>query len=208
MTKKKEESVLSEQAIFDVLNAEFSKEYGENVFTTANCILEENNRVIPWSPAVDASLSGGIPEGSWVSINGPPKCGKSSSVLSFAANAQKPEYGNKSVYYFSVEGRLKEMNLKGTEGLNLDPQKFIIIQSTRQKILSTQENLTIAEKILKTHPECVVIFDSVSALADEKELIVGIGTETRGHNNKAISQFINNVSNVVRVNKCIVIGIT
>lgn len=206
--KKNDEQDLTEQEIFDLLNGEFTKEYGTNVFSTADFILDENAKIIPWSPSVDVILNKGIPEGAWVSINGPAKCGKTSSLLSFAANAQKPEYGNKTIYYFNIEGRLKEMNLRGTKGLDLSPQKFRLIQSTRQKILSTQENLSIAEKILKTHPECVLLFDSVSALADEKELIGQVGTETRGHNNKVITQFINNVSNVVRVNKCIVIGIT
>lgn len=132
----------------------------------------------------------------------------SSAALSFAANAQRPENGGKTIYYLAVEGRLKEKNIHGTKGLDLSPEKFRIINSTKNKIYSTQDFLTQAEMIIKTHPGCVVIIDSVSALADEKELAGGIGTQTRGHNNVVIGQFINNMATTVPVMKSIVMGIT
>lgn len=191
-----------------VLSNEISKEYGEDSIVTAERFLSNKKQVIPWSPSMDIILSGGVPEGSWVSVNGRPKVGKTTSILSLAAKAQLPENGGRTVYFLSVEGRFKEMNLRGIKGLSLDPTKFRLIQSTKEKILSTQDFLTIAEKIIKTHPKSVIIIDSISALADEKELTGGIGTETRGHNQKIISQFCNNTANVVPVMDVVVVGVT
>lgn len=191
-----------------VLSAEIEKEYGKSSIVNAEQFLADKKQIIPWSPSLDIILSGGVPEGSWVSVNGRPKVGKTTSLLSFAAKAQLPENGARTVYFLSVEGRFKEMNLRGIKGLNLSNDRFKLIQSTKEKILSTQDFLTIAEKIIKTHPKSVIIIDSISALADEKELTGGIGTETRGHNQKVISQFCNNTANIVPVMDCIVMGVT
>ncbi len=187
---------------------EIEKEYGSGSIVFPETILEEPTKVISWSPSVDLILSGGVPEGSWVSVNGKYKSGKSTSVLSFAANCQREENGCKNVYYLDVEGRLKKMNLTGIKGLILDKPRLNIIRSTEERILSAQDYLIIAEKILKSCPRCVLIIDSISALADKKEQDGGVGTETRGHGAKVLAQFINNMANVVTVTKSIIVGIT
>jgi RecA/RadA recombinase len=125
-----------------------------------------------------------------------------STALSFAAQCQKPEYGGRHVYYLNIEGRLKEMNLKGTAGLNLD--KFTIFRSTPDRILSAKDYLTLAMKCINTDPGCLVIIDSVSALCDEKEMDEGVGYENRGAGNKIFAGFCRQASNVVPVRNCFV----
>jgi hypothetical protein len=125
-----------------------------------------------------------------------------STALSFAAQCQKPEYGARHVYYLNVEGRLKEMNLRGTLGLDLD--KMTIVRSTADKILSAKDYLTLAMQVINTHPGCLVIIDSVSALCDEKEMDEGVGYENRGAGNKIFAGFCRQAANIVPVRNCIV----
>jgi RecA/RadA recombinase len=183
------------------------KDYGIGITISGEEFLSVPKQVIPVSPAFDIALGGGIPEGSWWSISGPPKQGKSSLALSFAANAQRPEYGNRRINFFPIEGRLKEMNLRGIQGLQLDQDHFRIITSTKEKILSAQETLQIAEDLLRTTQNEVWIFDSFSCLVHEKEATDGIGASTRGGGAALLAQFCRHMSNVVPIKNHIVIGI-
>lgn len=186
------------------LKGEFDKEFGEQVFRTGQDVLNKKATIIKWTPALDLILGGGVPTGSFISVSGKPKTGKSSFLLYLAAKAQKE---NIPCFYLDVEGRLKHMNLNGIKGLDLSPEKFRVVKSTQDKILTTQDFLKIGEKILKMHPRCMIIIDSMSCLTDEKEMTGGLGTETRGHNNKVISQFISLVGQLVSATDSIVAGI-
>lgn len=46
------------------------KDYGDGVVAGANTLFETKEPIIPISPAIDM-ITGGIPFGSWVSLNGP-----------------------------------------------------------------------------------------------------------------------------------------
>lgn len=122
--------------------------------------------------------------------------------LSFAAQCQKPENGGRHVYYLNIEGRLKSMNLKGINGLDLN--KMTIYRSTQEKILTAKDYLNLAFKAINTHPGSLIIIDSVSALCDEKEMDEGIGYENRGAGNKLFAGFCRQASNIVPVQNCIV----
>lgn len=122
--------------------------------------------------------------------------------LSFAANVQKPEYGGRHVYYLDIEGRIKAMNISGINGLQLD--KFTLIQSKKGKILTAENFLTIAEKIIRDHPGCLLILDSSSALCAEKEMVGDIKADTRVSGPRLLAQFCRKLGNVVPVNDCIV----
>lgn len=204
MAKKKEDIVSDEINYISTIEKQLSKDYGDGVFVNATDITEKKQTIIPWSTSIDMLLSGGVPEGSAVSISGKYKTGKSVSALTLAAQAQKFGY---TTFYLDVEHRVKNKHLLGIKGLDLNPEKFKIIKSTQGKILSTQDFLKAAEIILKTRPSSLVIIDSFSSLVDSRELEGGIGTETRGHNAKIISQFVNINSNTLRVMKSILIGI-
>ena len=193
---------MSDQFDVDAFKKEFKKMFGDDIVINANDVAEQTKQVIPVSPSLDIALSGGIPEGTLVTCSGKPKTGKTVTTLCFAANCQKPEYGGRHVFFLNVEGRLKSMNLKGTKGLNLD--KFTIIQSTPDKILSAQDFLKIALHIIKTYPKCLLIIDSESALCDDKELDTGIEYQNRGGVNKVFAGFIRQVSNVIPVQNSIV----
>jgi RecA/RadA recombinase len=192
----------------DLLRKEIEKKWGKNVMNSASSIMDEPQIVIPVGPMLDAALSGGIPEGSWASITGPPKCGKTTTLLSFAATAQRPEYGNRVVHYFNIEKRLKRKNLGGIKGLDISPNKFVIYESSPDLILSGEDFLEMAIHVLKTDPGAIVILDSVSALVESVVLDEGLGTQTRGGGAKLMSQFIDIVASVVPVRKSIVLGVT
>lgn len=181
---------------YDKIEKEITKKYGD-VLIDANMVLENEPNVIPVGPAIDIGLHGGIPEGSWVILSGAPKAGKTTLALQFAANCQKPEYGEKTVYYLNAEGRFKKLNLEGVDGL--DANKLKLIQSKQGKILSAEDFLTIASNIIKDHPGCVVILDSASALSPEKDMVNDISGQTRAGTPKLLSAFCKQMGTIVPI---------
>jgi recombination protein RecA len=208
MAKTKEKEVDSEKSInaSDKMLSSIKKDFGAGIVVDANYVMDKKAIVIPVSPALDLILGGGIPEGSFVVFTGQPKCGKTLTSLSFAANAQKPEYGNRNVYYFNVEGRIKPRDLAGIPGIN--KEKFHIIGSEQGNILTAEKFLQIADRVINEEPGCVVIIDSYSALCTETELTSDMDKMQRADGPKLLSKFCRKVANVIAVNKNIVIGIT
>lgn len=202
---KKEESAndFNERIYRDI-----ERDFGEGIMVAGEEAASKKSVAIPISPVMDILTSGGIEEGSWVGITGNEKTTKSCTALCIAANAQRPEYGSRPVYYDMVEGRLSIHHLKGIKGLDLSRGRFNIIQSREGKILSQEERLNILSNILRTVPGAVVIIDSISAYVTEKEQAGGVGTETRGGGAKIFSQWCRLNNQVVPVNRSIVIGIT
>jgi RecA/RadA recombinase len=187
---------------------EIEKIYGKKVISGGDLLLTEKRMVIPFGPALDIGLSGGVPEGIWGIVCGPPKYGKTTSLLSFAANCQKPEYGNRNVYYLSVEGRLEDRNLQ-IDGLITTAPRFNLIRSTKDHILTAEEFLAIAELALRGDPGCLVIIDSYASLLtnaeSQKESAAG---NIRSDAPKLLSNFCKRMSQIVPLNKCIVMGVT
>lgn len=206
MAKKKIDVELDLGDDIGHLTNEINSKYGGKVFTSASHILDEEQEIIPVSPYLDIALSGGIPLGSWVSVSGPPKKGKTSMLLTFAASCQK--HGIKHVFYINAEHRLKKKNLGGIAGLNTDSACFHIIESTAEHIMSAQDFLESASNILRKVPRCLLIIDSASSLVQAEILEGGIGTTSRGGGAKLMSQFIDLVQSVVPIQKSIVCGIT
>lgn len=204
MAKVKKEDVIELEDFASRIRKELNAKFKFNIAKTPQEILDKKIEIIKWTPSLDLALSGGVPEGCWISLSGPEKVGKTTLSLHLAAKAQAM---GKTVYYCAVEGRFKKMNLNGIKGLSQDPSKFVLIESEMGCLMSTQDYLNSIEHILKTHPGCMVIIDSISALQDEKEMEGGIGTETRGHNQKVMTQFINNVAQLVSASNSIVLGI-
>lgn len=188
---------------------DLEKKYGEGAFVSAKDFLEQPREVIRVSPKLDMILGGGIPEGSFVILAGPPKIGKTVTSLHFAANAQK---AGRNVYYLNIEGRLKPRDLQGIPGL--DMEKAQIIGSYREegekdksKIILAHEYLTIAERKIKDDPGCVVIVDSASQLLTETESDGELGQQHRAPGALLLSQFCKKISNVLPVTGSIVIMI-
>jgi recombination protein RecA len=188
----------------DRMLREIGDDYGENVILNPQDIIDRPRQVIPVSPAIDIGLSGGIPEGSTVVFSGPAKAGKTTTALQFVANAQKEEYGGRHCYYLDVEGRLKNINLTGIQGLNLD--KFTPIRSSEDKLLTGEDYLEIAEKAIKTHPGCVVIIDSLSAIIPELELTCKLNAQLRASTPKLLAHFFKRVGGSIPITNTILIN--
>lgn len=204
MAKKKVEQ---EGEIVGVnIDKEIISKYGESIILDASAVMDEAVQIIPVSPAIDIGLNGGIPEGSWFTLTGLAKRGKTTLALHFAAKCQLPEYGARPVFYINIEGRLKKMNLTGIKGLDISKMK--IIGSTQGNILSAEDYLAIAETIASSIPNAVIIIDSYSALCTESETTKGMDEQQRADGQKLLAKFCRRMANVVPVNKTIIIGIT
>jgi len=183
------------------------KEFGELSFIDGS-ELKTTEDIVSVSPRLDIVLGGGIPGGSFVNIAGDPKCGKTITSLCILRNAQR---SGRPCFYFNIEGRLKTRDINGIRGL--DTSKVKIIRSYRDdkkgvtRIHTAEEYLQIAEYIVNTVPHAVLVLDSVSQLASEKEKDGDIGTQFRAPGAVLMSQFCRKVSNVVPVNDTIIVSI-
>ena len=142
------------------------KDYSE-IIRSGTDVLEEkkNYKIISVSPAIDIALGGGIREGSWLTLTGDPKSGKTTTAMQIAANCQKE---GRPIIYLDAEGRLKDMNF---EVADLDPAKMEVI-APEDKPLPAEDFLDVAYKML-SHPDyygAVLIIDSISSLIPKKEL--------------------------------------
>lgn len=197
------------QAVKDLV-----KKYGKKAFTTATELEEKPKKIISFSPALDLILGGGITEGSWITISGAPKAGKTTSILHLCAKLQRPENGGRNIYYINAEGRIKPRDTKGIEGLNKN--KFTVIGSyvddddedkVTSKIFDAEEFLSIAEDLIHNEPGCVVVIDSLSALCAAKEKVAEIGQQQRAPVAVLVSQFCKHVGSVIGINNCIIISV-
>lgn len=184
------------------LRKEINKKHGE-VLIPASKIIEKERKVVSISPMADYNLNGGIPEGSWLLLSGPPKCGKTVTALQIAANAQN-QYG-KPVYYGNVEHRIEKKELTGIHGLNVDDVEMV--QSYEGKIMSAQDHLQEYTTILKDVPGCILIIDSTSALCSEGEFGSDITAKARNEGPKLLATFCRRMAPVVPVNRALVIVI-
>lgn len=182
-----------------------TKKYDNDILVGGSSLIDDPPELISISPRIDLLLNGGITSSSWINILGAAKLGKSSISLRMAAQAQKKGY---FVLYVNAEHRLKKMNLEGTHGLIYDdPEKFMILQSSRDKVLTGQDFLIIIEDILKNFDKVICIIDSISSLSHPKQVEEGTGTYTRGGMGVLVSQFINNCAPLVCQRKHIMIVI-
>jgi len=205
MAKKKKSDLDTDLNITDAIIAEF----GEIVHTASS--LQDNRPItIPTTPKMDLMLSGGIPEGSFVVITGPPGLGKSAAALHIAGNAQKidSEFGSREVFYLDIEGRLKERDVFMNLNLDSSPEKFKLIRSSRSKIMSGEEFMDVGEKLVRHKPGSVIIFDSFSALCTSSRQEGAMGSRFRDDAPSMLSDFCKRINQMIPVNKSIVIGIT
>lgn len=186
--------------------------FGKGTLTGAASIVDSKSTIIPVSPAIDLILGGGIPEGSFVIATGPPKLGKTSFCLHFAGHAQdypselSPE--GRHIYFFNIEGRIKSRDLTGIKHLDISPEKFTLIESSPGNILTAENYIDIAEQLINEKPGCIFILDSFSALCTEEDYAGDIGKRFRANAPLLLARFCRRISNVIPINKSIVMGIT
>jgi recombination protein RecA len=179
------------------------KQYG-NIISNGQQILEEkrNYKVISVSPAIDIALGGGIREGTWLTLTGDPKSGKTTTAMQIASNCQKE---GRPVIYLDVEGRLKDMNF---EVRDLDASKMKIIHP-EDKPLPAEDFLDVAHKLM-SHPDyhgAVLIIDSISSLMPAKELD-GDMTPGRAGLPKILSIFTKKMGQLLPRQRGLIIAIT
>lgn len=192
-------------------NTEFSKKFGD-ILKDANAIFSQRSVLAKISPRMDIGLGGGIPDGSFVALAGPPALGKTLLALTIAAEFQKdeykrPNYPDRVVFYYNVENRIKERDLKGIKGLNLSPERFKIIESTEGSILHAEKFLQAAEYLILNNPGAIHLFDSFSALCTEAEITSDMDQMQRADGAKLLAKFCRKASQHVKVNNSVVIGI-
>lgn len=155
----------TEIKIAEKIQKELVKKHNDiPVIYDAQKLIDKQRQIVPVSPSLDIALGGGILEGTWNILSGPPKCGKSVTAFQIAANAQKL---GKFVYIFAIESRIKKRDLQGIQGFDINMCK--IIQSEAGCILTAEDFLNDAMHVIKNHPGCVVILDSASALCSSGE---------------------------------------
>ena len=129
------------------LKKDINKKYDAEVMVNATEVAEKDRKIISICPVLDFAV-GGIPEGSWVLLSGIPKCGKTTTALQIAANAQ--QQFDKQIFIGNVEHRINKKELSGIHGLDIS--KIEIIQSKKGKILMAQDHLQEYTHIIKTIP--------------------------------------------------------
>jgi recombination protein RecA len=188
----------------NVMDKEFVKKYGDYI-TSGDKVLEQkkNYKTISISPAIDLALGGGVKEGSWMILSGPPKAGKTTTTMQIIANCQA--LGRK-IIYLDVEGRLKEMNF---EVPGIDPSLVQVIRSGDEP-LAAETFLDIARKLVaaKENEGCVLVIDSISSLMPSRDLDEDISGMTRPGLPKILSDFVKKLGQTVPNQKCLVILIT
>jgi recombination protein RecA len=215
MAKKKAKETDGTETTEDAISSALAllkNDFGDDIFIEGQDFLNEKQVIIPFSPTIDMMLGGGVPEGSVMILTGLPKCGKTVSSLDFAATAQDPKYACKEfpegrhVFFFSIEGRIKQRDIEGVR--NICIPRFHLIRSAVGKIQTGEQFLEKAEKVIKTVPGAIVIIDSFSALCSTAESSSEMDKMQRADAAKLIAKFCRKVSNDVAVNKVIVVGIT
>jgi recombination protein RecA len=199
VAKKKTEEAVS----CDSVNAQIIKEHGE-VILSAEQFFVKPKPVVSFSPSWDYG-TGGIPQGSWVVMNGPPKSGKSNNVFQLMANAQQ-QLGMKGVIA-PVEGRLKLRDMKNIHNLDWSADKLEILYSTEDNILSAEKQLEILDSKMRAEKNLIVFIDSFSALIEE-ERHTEFGKKTRGQLGQILYNFCSRNAHVVPLRDHIIIGIT
>lgn len=185
-------------------SSDLTKKFTDGVFIDASFLLDENKEIISLSPACDINLCGGIPMGSIVSFSGKSGTGKTTTALQLASNAQATN-PNRIIIYDDVEHRLSPKNLKGIHGLDTSKERFKIVRSTQEKILSAEDHLNIMIQLIKDNPGCIAIIDSSSALCSMSEMVEDVKANARASGPKLLAAFCRQIAPVVLVNKCIVI---
>src|SRR5579885_11847 len=95
---------------------ELEKQFGADVLISGSAIVDKKSEIFSISPAIDVGLGGGVPGGSWVTLAGPAKYGKTHTALTLLRNMQR---AGREIYIGSVEGRLKSRDLLSVHGLDV-----------------------------------------------------------------------------------------
>lgn len=183
---------------------------GEESYEVSLSQLIEDTKsrsVITCTLSADIGLGGGIPLGCTVLVGGKPKLGKTTSVLTYAANAQR-QFGSE-VYLFPAEGRLTNQTISQVQGLDLEKTKVIkppAIYDKSDKVIGhkkwhAQQWWDALGKVISNTNRSVIVLDSISNLSTEKEQSEGMGYQGRGDMQKLEAQFCRSFGDLIIANQ-------
>lgn len=159
MTKKKEKVEPKTKSALDVQKQAIIKKYGEGVLSYLGDHEDlEIDAISTGCLALDSSLgTGGCARGRLYEFYGPNSSGKSTLAVSICMQALMRDM---EVVYIDAEHALdpKLVRNMGKE-VGVDPDRICLIQA-----FTGDDNLEIAEKLMKTDEVDVCVVDSVSAL--------------------------------------------
>jgi len=181
------------------------KKFSDVLISSDAIINSTKHSVIPISPSLNIGLSGGICSGTSSVFAGPPKVGKTTAALTLCKNAQKQ---GRRCFFISVESRLSKRDLQGIKDLDLSDEMFNIVTNTDKKILEGEQFLEITYELVKTFPGCVIVIDSISALASSSELTEDIAKQSYGGLAKTIKKFTKIISGIISVNDVTIVYIS
>jgi recombination protein RecA len=137
-----------------------TEEFGEEVLTASSTIRQ----IIPTSSlAVNVSTGiGGIPKGRFTHIYGPDSAGKTTIGLDIAKNSLLHDG---RVLYLDVEQTLDEGLVHNIIGDLRNDENFVVAMPR-----SAEDAFVLTERAIDSGEFDLIIFDSIGALAPEKEL--------------------------------------
>ena len=196
MAKRKEkEEVEEKDAGILGWQRQVKKDYG-NVLFSASSLKDTPRQLLSVGPIIDLALNGGINSGTTLILSGAPKSSKTTTALELASRAQV-KYNTK-VFFFDVECRFDFLHLKSVSRLRLDD--ITVIKSTKDRILTAQDYLTICENVLKNEKDAIIILDSTSALATEDELNGALTPQYRNQNPKLLASWCRRIHPLMPAN--------
>ncbi len=142
-----------------------AEEFGEEVLTASSTIRQ----VIPTSSlAVNVSTGiGGIPKGRFTHIYGPDSAGKTTLGLDIAKHSL---IHDGKVLYLDVEQTLDEGLVKQMIGDLRNDDNFVVAMPR-----SAEDAFVLTERAIESGEFDLIIFDSIGALAPEKEISDAFG---------------------------------
>ena len=172
---------------------------------------EKNRTALSVSPSIDLRLGGGILEGSFVLIQGKPKCGKSLTCMEIAVNALKQ---GRWVIYFDTENRMTPSKYFIIEGFDiLNHKKFLLMNSESNKkgdITSGDKMYGVILQMMKSpkYKGAVFIIDSLSDVITQDVLDDPIVTSQRRDSTpKLNADFCKKVGPYIKRANAILVGV-
>lgn len=183
---KNEESGSGDDFFNSATIKKIHKDYGVSCIVPVKSELNRDIPIIKTLPSLDIALGGGIMTGQIVQLSGIPKIGKTTLAFNIA-DCFLNQFKDKRVYYYKVEGRFNSFLVKMIDGF--DVERFHLIKSTRDRILSGVDYLDILEKIVRADPDCLHIVDSVGGVVGELEMTNTMKDQQMGELAKLMTKF-------------------
>eukprot|EP01112_Ceratiomyxa_fruticulosa_P010822 TRINITY_DN2875_c0_g1_i3.p1 TRINITY_DN2875_c0_g1~~TRINITY_DN2875_c0_g1_i3.p1 ORF type:complete len:362 (+),score=85.59 TRINITY_DN2875_c0_g1_i3:116-1087(+) len=162
-----------------------SKQFGEGSLMTLGDVAPEKTESIPTgSLSLDVALGiGGVPLSRVVEIYGPESSGKTTLAIHIIAEAQKR---GKMCTFIDAE---HAFNPQWAQKLGVDLNQLLISQPD-----SGEQALEIAESLIKSNTQGVVVIDSVSALVPRQELEGEMGDPQMALQARLMSQALRKIT--------------